>query len=151
MAQPMTPLYCLAAWLLASTPVLAAGSDPTRPPAEFMPAPERGSAGADASSAAATPEPRRLVLQSVLVSAGRQRAIINGQSLAVGESLGPAYGNIRLLRLSETQAVVQGSGGTMVLELTPGIRKAPAGHGQAPKATARSSGFVRHPSGDTAK
>lgn len=131
MAKSVTALVLLA----ASLPLSAGAADPTRPPPEFMPAAEGkpGSAAAEQAAPVAPP----LQLQSVLVARGRQQALINGQLLSVGDSLSPAWGGARLLRLSETQAVLQGAQGLIVLELTPGIRKTAPGHPVAPSGTVR--------------
>lgn len=83
-------------------------ADPTRPPA-FMPG-----GGADGSLAPAGP-----VLQSVLISAGRKSAIISGERVELGEK----FGETRLTRLTETEAVLEGPQGRTVLRLVPKVEK----------------------------
>lgn len=134
MAQPLNALFLmLGLSLLSATGVQAAG-DPTRPPPAFMP---------DAPAAASAPQSREpapaLVLQSILLSDGRKRALISGQSLGLGDRIGDA----RLVQLNETQAVLQGPQGMQILELTPGVRKKAPGSGIArplPRPTPPQSG-----------
>lgn len=150
MAKSLTIKYCGALLILLVAVTAHAGKDPTRPPPEFMPREEReegSNARPNAAQAALIVEQQpTLVLQSIIVSAGRQRAIISGQSLAVGERIG----NAQLLRLTETQAFLQGSQGNIVLELTPGIRKTSSGSSPVPSPlTSLKSGTPRPPSGDT--
>ena len=83
-------------------------ADPTRPPAFLM------GSGRATSSAPAGP-----VLQSVLVSASRKAAIISGQRVELGDR----YGESRLTRLSDAEAVLEGPGGRTVLKLVPGVEK----------------------------
>lgn len=83
--------------------------DPTRPPAQIGGAP-----GMDASKVPAGP-----VLQSVLISPGRKSAIISGAQVALGEK----YGDARLTRLTENEAVLEGPQGTTVLKLAPKVEK----------------------------
>jgi MSHA biogenesis protein MshK len=86
--------------------------DPTRPP------PEAASAG-PATAAAPAPlvsEPR---LQSILISkrpGGRRVAVIDGQTLRVGDRINGA----RLVSLSETEAVLERGGKGQVLKLFGG-------------------------------
>lgn len=83
-------------------------SDPTRPPPAFSaPAPE--------GEAATGP-----VLQSVLLpKKGKPLAVIGGQQVRLGE----LYGDSRLIRLSEREAVLEGPDGIERLRLTPGVEK----------------------------
>lgn len=99
--------------LALSTPILLAWGeeplpDPTRPPAAVE-APQPGEAGS------AVP-----VLQSVILGKGRKpMAIISGQRV----ELKGRFGEARLTRLSETEAVLDGPQGRQVLKLTPQAEK----------------------------
>lgn len=111
MADRMTILLCC---VLASLSIAAAQAadaslpDPTRPPATF-----------DEPAAAVVPESGP-VLQSVVIPAkGRGVAVIGGQEVP----LGGFYGQRRLVRLSEREAVLEGPDGIEHLPLTPGIEK----------------------------
>lgn len=106
MADRMTFAWIL---LLACGSCLAQEADPTRPPA-FAGAP-------GAVAAAAGP-----VLQSVILPRGKGRkpaAIISGERI----ELGGRYGEWRLARLSESEAVLVGTAGRQVLRLTPEAAK----------------------------
>jgi len=101
--------------LLASLPITvlaqsATGSlaDPTRPPVAFF------------EPAAAAQVEIGPVLQSVVIPAkGKPVAVIGGQEVL----LGGLYGERRLIRLSEREAVLEGPDGVEHLPLTPGIEK----------------------------
>lgn len=83
-------------------------ADPTRPPAGLMsPVPDAlGETGP--------------VLQSVLIPRkGKAVAVIGGKQVRLGEM----YGESRLIRLSEKEAVLEGAAGVERLLLTPGIEK----------------------------
>lgn len=134
MAQSLkSALVLLLMALLPGTPALAF-RDPTRPPPQFMPAAEGH--GATTGPRVEVAPMAVLTLQSVIMAPGRQRAIINGETVAVGERIEGA----RLQSLSETQAVLQGPQGTIVLELTPGIRKTLPSQRATPAAARPQSG-----------
>lgn len=83
-------------------------SDPTRPPVDFS------SAETDAGGVTGP------VLQSVVIpKKGKPIAVIGGQQVKLGE----LYGESRLIKLSEREAVLEGPGGIERLMLTPGIEK----------------------------
>ncbi len=108
----MKPLILLAilaaAWAGAVRAEGAPLGDPTRPPAEFA-----GPEGAEPAEAG-------LRLQSVLLPKnGKPTAIISGKLVALGGKVGEA----RLVRLSETEAVLAGPQGIERLALTPDARK----------------------------
>ena len=85
--------------------------DPTRPP---VGASEPGASGLVEGESAG------LVLQSVKIpSKGKPVAVIGGQEVKLGESIG----ELRLIRLTEREAVLQGPDGVEHLSLTPGIEK----------------------------
>lgn len=115
MADRLTFILCSAFLLGAGASSLAlaqsAGSvlpDPTRPPAAFY-------APAETSAEVTGP-----VLQSVVIPAkGRPVAVIGGQEV----KLGGRYGESRLIRLTEREAVLEGPAGIERLQLTPGVEK----------------------------
>lgn len=95
-------------------PVFAQNSgfyDPTKPPAAFLP----GTPTAQSSATLETP----LVLQSVLLSPQRKAAIINGQSIALGQSIR----GYQLRNLGPSQAQLSGPKGTITLKLLPAPRQ----------------------------
>ena len=83
-------------------------ADPTRPPLGVTIAAEE------------QPQVATAVLQSVLIpDKGKPSAIIGGQQVRLGER----YGESRLTRLTEREAVLVGPDGTTRLPLTPGVSK----------------------------
>jgi hypothetical protein len=105
MAQGLKRVAGWLAWLagFAAMPALAAESqrDPTRPPPGVALSTSTGSPGADGG------------LQAVLISPQRRAAIINGQTIELGDS----YDEERLVEVSEGRAVLQGRYGRRVLHL----------------------------------
>jgi len=84
--------------------------DPTRPPASV-------SSPVSLSDAEAASGP---VLQSVKIpKKGKPVAVIGGQQVRLGE----LYGESRLIKLTEREAVLEGPAGVEHLMLTPGIEK----------------------------
>jgi MSHA biogenesis protein MshK len=109
MAERLTPAL-LGLALIAVLPVLAQTtglSDPTRPPNASTIA-----AAAGAPDAAAGPR-----LQSVLISPDRKLAIIDGQTVALGGSVGDAT----LVQISETGVTLKRGAELTRLELYPGV------------------------------
>jgi MSHA biogenesis protein MshK len=93
-------------WSAASPAQTGGLPDPTRPPT-FSEAP-----------AASAPAPAGL--QAVLLRPhGRSVAVINGQTVAVGEKVGEA----RLVSLTANEAVLSGPNGKEVLKLAPAVDK----------------------------
>ena len=107
---------CLAAGLMAGLAAAPASAqsplaDPTRPPAGYA-------QDGDAPAAA----PSGPVLESVVLpKKGRPLAVIGGRLVRVGEY----YGDSRLIRVTEREAVREGPAGIERLFLTPGIEKTP--------------------------
>lgn len=97
--------------LLSSAATVSAQTelaDPTRPPAGLV----VEAAGGEATGGS--------VLQSVLIpKKGRAVAVIGGQQVYLGEM----YGESRLIRLTEREAVLEGPSGVERLMLTPGVEK----------------------------
>lgn len=110
MAHRLARLVAIPMLLLAGATAFAQAdlADPTRPPAGLV---------AEATSSEAVTGP---VLQSVLIPRkGRAMAVIGGQPVRLGEM----YGESRLIKLTEREAVLEGPGGVERLLLTPGIEK----------------------------
>lgn len=113
MADRLIPLFRMLVLLAVCGPICAARAqgvlpDPTRPPVG-MSAPEADAAGETGP-----------VLQSVMIpKQGKSVAVIGGKQVRLGE----LYGESRLVRLSEKEAVLDGPAGTERLMLTPGIEK----------------------------
>lgn len=94
--------------------------DPTRPPAGLL------AAGAASSPAAS----EGLVLQSVLLNAGRApAAVISGQLV----TLGGMVGDLRLAQITEHAVQLKGQQGTTTLRLTPDVQKQARAHRMEPK------------------
>jgi hypothetical protein len=107
--------------LASSAHVLAQDAlpDPTRPPA--------GLQTSNAASAPAVVE--LLVLQSVLLNAGRApAAVISGQLVA----LGGLVGELRLAQVSEHGVQLKGPQGTTTLRLMPDVQKQARAHRMEP-------------------
>lgn len=83
-------------------------SDPTRPPP-----------GAYASGAPAAEQPGAPVLQSVMITPHQKAAIISGVMVRQGEK----FGSAQVVRISETEVVLQEGKESQVLKLYPGIDK----------------------------
>jgi MSHA biogenesis protein MshK len=88
--------------------------DPMRPPVaagETAPTANANSEGMPATTNG---------LQTIILGRGRKpMAVINGIAVGLGDKVGEA----RLVKLSETQAVLQGPGGKETLYLTPGVER----------------------------
>lgn len=82
--------------------------DPTRPPSSFA----VGGMGSPAASSGP-------VLQSVLISSGRRIAVINGQTVHVGDKVGEA----RVAKISEGEVVLNDGKSLQTLKLFPGAEK----------------------------
>lgn len=108
-----TLLRILALMLILPWPPAAGAQtlvDPTRPPGAL--------AAPGGEVAAGGP-----VLQSVMLSSGRKLAVISGELVA----LGGRYGAARLVRLTESEAVLKNGQETTVLRLFPLVEKRIAG------------------------
>jgi MSHA biogenesis protein MshK len=98
--------------ILSMAGVQAQGlTDPTRPPS------------AAAESSGEQQEASAARLQSVLLSPRRKVAVINGVAVPLGGMVGEA----RLVKITETEAVLKSGSETEVLKLFPGVEKEPRG------------------------
>jgi MSHA biogenesis protein MshK len=86
-------------------------SDPTRPP------------GAAAMASPDAPQATELQLQTILLSPQRKLAVINGQTVKIGERVGDAT----LVTISETGVVLKRGEETQTVRLLPGLERKPAG------------------------
>lgn len=94
--------------LLSIIPAVAMAQtlvDPTRPPDEVGARPQGG--GAEANE-----------LQSIIISPTRRAAIIHGQTV----ELGGKVGDVKLIEVSESGVVLQGTKGLEVLTLFPNVK-----------------------------
>ncbi len=103
----------LLAVLLGAGSALAQVPDPTRPPGLVL-TPEAVAAGA---------APLESGVQMVILRHGGRKsaAVINGQYVEVGDRLGDK----RVLKISESEIVLQGASGREVIKMTPAIEKMP--------------------------
>ena len=102
----------LLAGFLGAVPVLAQVPDPTRPPGALMAPETPGGVVAPVESG----------VQTVIVRPkGKSAAVINGQYVEVGGKLGDK----KVVRISESEVVLQGEGGREVMKVTPDIEKQP--------------------------
>lgn len=81
--------------------------DPTRPVQH---------AGGAADPARGSAEPR---LQSVLISAQRREAVIDGQTVRAGDKVG----NARVVRILETEVVLREGNEVRILRMYPDVKK----------------------------
>lgn len=110
-------LAAAGALLLSAGSTAQTLSDPTRPPLELM--------GGAAAAVADTPGAARTPLQSILLSSARKGAIINGQYVALGGTLGKAT----LIEISATAVTLKSDQGLEVLQLYPRMETTPDAHG----------------------
>ncbi|HMJ49836.1 MAG TPA: MSHA biogenesis protein MshK [Burkholderiales bacterium] len=99
--------------------------DPTRPPQE--------PAAAAASAASAAVPSSVPLLQSVLISPRHKVAIIDGKLVV----LGGMYGTARVVKISESEVVLNEGGNLQTLKLFPGVEKKTPQIGGATDPTAK--------------
>ena len=99
--------------------------DPTRPPQE--------PAAAAASAASAAVPSSVPLLQSVLISPRHKVAIIDGKLVV----LGGMYGTARVVKISESEVVLNEGGTLQTLKLFPGVEKKTPQIGEATDPTAK--------------
>lgn len=98
--------------VFAATVAYAQGlPDPTRPPASLH-AEQTDQEGKSATAGA--PE-----LQSVIVGPNRKIAVINGQTLKIGDK----YGDARVVAISEAEVVLKNGDVSRTLKLYPAVEK----------------------------
>jgi MSHA biogenesis protein MshK len=120
MAGGMTTKIALFLGVMTAGLASAQGlSDPTRPP------------GGQSETAEAV-GPGGPVLQSVMLSPSRKVAVISGEMVV----LGGRYGSSKLVRLTETEAVLKNGADVTVLRLHPLVEKR-AVSGAATKGTVK--------------
>jgi MSHA biogenesis protein MshK len=89
--------------------------DPTRPPMAI------------AKPGAVEEAPPATQLQSILISSRRRVAVINGNTVALGDMVGDA----RVVKITETEVVLKTGEETEVLKMYPGMEKQPVKRGSA--------------------
>lgn len=118
----MTRFMVLIAGMLAALPGQGQGiADPTRPPG--------GGDGMQAEIGSSGP-----VLQSVMLSPSRKVAVISGEMV----TLGGKYGTARLVKLTESEAVLKNGQEITVLRLHPRVDKRAAGGDSRSRGEAKS-------------
>jgi MSHA biogenesis protein MshK len=116
MKSPAIPVLLLT--MVLAGPAGAQGLvDPTRPPGGLADAPDMIGAGGP-------------VLQSVMLSPSRKVAVISGEMVA----LGGRYGASRLVKLTESEAVLKNGTEITVLRLHPLVDKRAAVRGSGKNA-----------------
>jgi len=86
--------------------------DPTRPPDALVVPAAEGGAVAPVESGVQT---------VILRRGGKSAAVINGQYVVVGDKLGDK----RVLKITESEVVLEGESGREVIKATPAIEKVP--------------------------
>jgi len=117
----------LSVWLtgfVGAAAALAQVPDPTRPPDALLAPASEAAAGAPAESGVQT---------VILRRGGKSGAVINGQYVVVGGKLGDK----RVLKISESEVVLEGGSGREVIKVTPAIEKVPARKADATKRQTR--------------
>jgi MSHA biogenesis protein MshK len=126
-------MMALPALLLGAAALAQSGgmSDPTRPPASI----DIGPAGGAAQDAGP------VGLQTIIRRKGsKPLAVINGETVALGGKVGEQ----RVVKITESEVVLDGPAGREVLSMTPGVekklvvKKAPRQKRTAPAAAAKS-------------
>jgi hypothetical protein len=114
-------LFLLAlAGFMGVSPVLAQVPDPTRPPDSLL-TPDGG----------ALAVPHESGVQTVILRPGGRKsaAVINGQYVEVGGMVGGK----RVLKITESEVVLNGESGREVIKVMPAIEKVPAKKATAAK------------------
>ena len=115
MAASLIKLLFMAGLLCNGLPVLAAEQlpDPTKPAVDIRYETDANKVGV----AEAPPVVKKAGLQSIIISPKFRAAIINGETVALGNKIGDAT----LVEVRENSVVLQGAEGKRVLELFPGV------------------------------
>lgn len=85
--------------------------DPTRPPGGASTVSKSGAVGSSGRSG--------LILQTVLISANRKSAVINGRLMSVGDTMS----GYRLTKIREGEVEMKGRNGTRTLRLFAAVKK----------------------------
>lgn len=101
--------------------------DPTQPPAA-------GSMGADATQAPSGP-----VLQAIVLERHRKFAVINGNTVKLGEE----FEGARLTRITVSEVTLKNGTETTVLKLFPDVTKTPSADGRNAKRVQPAQGSPR--------
>lgn len=114
--------FLVLAGFTGMTPVFAQVPDPTRPPEAFVTA-EGGGVAA----------PHESGVQTVILRPGGRKsaAVINGQYVEVGGMVGDK----RVLKITESEVVLNGESGREVIKVMPAIEKIPVKKAAAKRRT----------------
>jgi hypothetical protein len=99
--------------LIGAQAAVAQVPDPTRPAVVVNPAEVTAGAAAPVESGVQT---------VILRRGGKSAAVINGQYVEVGGMLG----EMRVLKISESEVILRGENGREVIKVTPEVQKVPA-------------------------
>lgn len=120
------PVTAVSRWAVSALCILSSAlchaedlPDPTRPPASIL---WGGSAGSTGIKGEMETEARATGLQSTIISRTRRAAIIDGQTVELGEM----HGGARLIQVNEGSVVMQKAQTLQVLRLFPDVRKSPS-------------------------
>jgi MSHA biogenesis protein MshK len=100
--------YLVLGWLAWASAIAAPFADPTQPPG--------GGTVLDGTRGGAVDGPR---LQSVLIAPNRRLAVIDGRTI----SLGGMFGSAKVVRITESEVVLQTGADRQTLKLHPEIEK----------------------------
>lgn len=121
MSRFVKPFLVLMAMLPAVG--LAQVPDPTRPPSAM--------GGTDTASGMALQSFDAGVQTVIVRKSGKSGALINGQYVEVGGKLGDK----KVVKITETEVVLQGEGGREIMKTTPAIEKTPTAKPAAKRRT----------------
>ena len=130
----------LAGWVAVAT-ALAQVPDPTRPTGVLV---TPGAVGTVGTVGAAVVPVETGVQTVILRPKGKSAAVIGGQYVEVGGKLGDK----RVVKITESEVVLQGEGGREIMKVTPDIEKVPVK--KKPAAKRRTTGTTG-PTGTTEK
>ena len=133
----------LAGWVAVAT-ALAQVPDPTRPTGVLVTPGAVGTVGAVGAVGAAVVPVETGVQTVILRPKGKSAAVIGGQYVEVGGKLGDK----RVVKITESEVVLQGEGGREIMKVTPDIEKVPVK--KKPAAKRRTTGTTG-PTGTTEK
>lgn len=121
--QRAASVVCMLVVATAFAPSVAAENlrDPTRPANLERPAMEGGQSYSGPQ------------LQSVLIAPGRKAAVIDGQSIKLGDK----FGDARLVRVTDSEVTLQRGNDMQILKLFPGAEKRFAQSTGSTKSTSR--------------
>lgn len=130
--HPSSFVFCCAMGVVAGAHAQVL-TDPTRPPAEAY-------LGTMAESGSA---PAAAVLQSVMISSTERSAIIGGEWI----KLGGKYHDARVVKITESEVVLQSANGSEILRMYPDVSMKPVA--TEPPAGTKPAAKIRGPAAAT--